>query len=185
MRLFAAILPPESAVEELDRVVRKDLHQLPGAERLRWSDRTGWHISVAYYGETPAEEVPALHEALAAVARRRTAFELRLAGGESLSEWALGTGVAGDRCELATLAAQSAALRPNPDQYPSYRPHLTLARNARRADADGERVAFAPYVAALRPFTGRAWRVGELALMSSEGPTSGRYATVAVLPWAG
>ncbi|MGP3972041.1 RNA 2',3'-cyclic phosphodiesterase [Streptomyces sp. 6N223] len=184
MRLFAAILPPAAVAEELAGVVRRDLAPLPGAQRLRWTERAGWHITVAYYGETPTEQVPALREALAAVARRRAAFELCLAGGESLSEWALGTGVAGDRAELTALAAEAAGLRPHADQYGTYRPHLTLARNV-RGDGDGDSVPFAPYVAALRPFAGRAWRVGGLALMSSEGPTSGRYATAAVLPWAG
>jgi hypothetical protein len=51
-------------------------------------------------------------------------------------------------------------------------------------------VAFAAYVAALRAFAGTPWRVGELALMRSEGPTSGRYTTaatypLAALPWTG
>jgi 2'-5' RNA ligase len=193
MRLFAAIVPPAAVADEVDAVVRERLAALPGAGRLRWTERVGWHITVAYYGETPEPEAAELRERLAAVAGRRAPFELRLAGGESLREWALGTGVAGDREILTVLAAEAAALRPHADQYDTYRPHLTLARNVRVRDGDGDRVAFATYVEALRTFTGSPWRVGELALMAggSEDSTPHRYTTTArcplagVLPWTG
>ena len=44
MRLFAAVLPPEDVVREL-AVEVAELRKLPGADRLRWTARPGWHFT--------------------------------------------------------------------------------------------------------------------------------------------
>ncbi|MGC0331220.1 2'-5' RNA ligase [Streptomyces sp. SAI-170] len=44
MRLFAAVLPPDEVVGELAAEVEA-LKRLPGADRLRWTGRPGWHFS--------------------------------------------------------------------------------------------------------------------------------------------
>lgn len=165
-RLFSALLPPPAVADELTAAVSSRLTGLPHADRLRWTPRTGWHITLAFYGETPDDRLPTLRARLATASRRNTPFALRLAGGEALGDWALGTGVAGDRESLTALAAacDAAAVTPNPDRYPTYRPHLTLARAPRE---DGAAIPLTPFAEALRPFTGTAWHVAELALMSS------------------
>ncbi len=188
-RYFAAILPPPAVAEELAAVVR-ELGGLPGAERLRWTARDGWHITLAYYGQiSDPAALPALRERLAEAARAREPFALRLAGGESLGEWALGAGVAGDRDALAALAAATSeaglalGLPETPERHPDYRPHLTVARNVRAP----EPVSFAPYTTALAPFTGREWLAAELVLMRSRTPDEepGSYVRAAGWPLAG
>ncbi|MGP4113917.1 RNA 2',3'-cyclic phosphodiesterase [Streptomyces sp. 4N509B] len=203
MRFFTAILPPPAVADEVAAVVRDRLTPLPGADRLRWTARDGWHVTLAYYGEVPRERLAEVRERLAAVARAAGPFALRLAGGESLGEHALGTGVAGDRAALTALAAATADAYAHTDRrYPTYRPHLTLAL-APRATADGdERVALAPYVAALRALAGSPWDVAELALMrtadepgvasgvasgdaADAAPSARRYTTAASWPLTG
>lgn len=44
-RLFAAVLPPASAVQELISAVAP-LHALPGAVNLRWTPPEGWHYTL-------------------------------------------------------------------------------------------------------------------------------------------
>jgi RNA 2',3'-cyclic 3'-phosphodiesterase len=186
MRMFAAILPPPEAAEELAGVVARELAGLPGGGRLRWTERDGWHITLAYYGETDEDQAARLRGHLAGVASRRAPFALRLAGGESLGGWAVGAGVAGERDALAGLAGaaadagRAAGAWDESVQHATYRPHLTVAFNAR---GGGGRVSFEPYKAALGGFAGPAWRVGAMALMSSDD--GHRYATVAVWPLAG
>ncbi|QCW78794.1 hypothetical protein EQG64_19890 [Streptomyces sp. S6] len=49
-RLFAAVLPPPSAVAEL-RTAVAPLHALPGAQDLRWTRPEDWHVTLAFYGD--------------------------------------------------------------------------------------------------------------------------------------
>ncbi|MEO3750654.1 RNA 2',3'-cyclic phosphodiesterase [Streptomyces sp. B6B3] len=190
-RYFTAILPPPAVAEELAGVVRQ-LAALPDAERLRWTERDGWHITLAYYGQiSDPDRLAELGDRLAATARALQPFALRLAGGESLGEWALGAGVAGDRTTLAGLAAATAedglalGLPETAERHPSYRPHLTVARNVRSPRP----VAFAPYTAALAPFTGREWLAAELVLMrnanADERPGAHTYVPAATWPLGG
>ncbi|RSS25254.1 2'-5' RNA ligase family protein, partial [Streptomyces sp. WAC05858] len=64
MRLFAAVLPPDAVVAELAARV-KALQTLPGADGLRWTEREGWHFTLAFYGEVAEEVLPELHTRLA------------------------------------------------------------------------------------------------------------------------
>lgn len=49
-RLFAAVLPPGTAVAAL-RTAVAPLHALPGAGEPRWTCPEGWHFTLAFYGE--------------------------------------------------------------------------------------------------------------------------------------
>ena len=73
MRLFAAVLPPEDVVRALAVEVGR-LRELPGADRMRWTERAGWHFTLAFYGEVGEELVPALTERLARAAARTEPF---------------------------------------------------------------------------------------------------------------
>ncbi|MFV2120541.1 2'-5' RNA ligase family protein, partial [Streptomyces sp. Act-28] len=75
MRLFAAVLPPRAAVEEL-AVVVEGLRALPGADRLRWTGRPGWHYTLAFMGEVDEALLPELTERLARAAHRTRPFPL-------------------------------------------------------------------------------------------------------------
>ncbi|MEU2788876.1 RNA 2',3'-cyclic phosphodiesterase [Streptomyces sp. NPDC007100] len=185
MRLFAAVLPPADAVDELDARVRR-LRALPEADRLRWTARAGWHFTLAFYGEVPDALLPDLRERLARAARRHEPFPLRLKGGGHFADRVVWAGAEGGLPGMRKLAdsAAAAARRAGVELsgHRAYTPHLTVARN--RADA----LDPAPFVAALADFAGTGWTVRELALVRSRLPVAGvageqpRYETVAAWP---
>lgn len=187
MRLFAAVLPPAHAADELAAAVDQRLSGLPGADGLRWTGQAGWHFTLAFMGEVDDALVPELTRRLAEAARRTEAFSLRLHGGGHFGGRALWAGAAGGVAELRRLAerADAAARRTGLPmaEHRTYRPHLTLARTRTETD-------LAPYAAALDGFEGTAWEVGELALVRSRPPVAGvrseqpRYETLARCPTA-
>ncbi|MFC8271330.1 RNA 2',3'-cyclic phosphodiesterase [Streptomyces sp. NPDC057271] len=188
MRLFAAVLPPLEQLTELAGVVDRLAH-LPGAERLRWTSRPGWHFTLAFMGEVDDDLLPDLHARLGRAAHRTPPFGLRLHGGGHFGRAVLWTGAAGDLDEMRLLAerADAAARRAGVpmDEHRRYQAHLTVARS-RAADLD-----LRPFVDALAPFEGTRWQVPELALVRSNLPAGGapgeqpRYETVAAWPLGG
>ncbi|MFD9866660.1 RNA 2',3'-cyclic phosphodiesterase [Streptomyces niveus] len=187
MRLFAAVLPPVHAADELAEAVDLRVRGLPGAEGMRWTGRAGWHFTLAFMGEVDDALVPELTERLERAAHRTRAFSLRLRGGGHFGGRALWAGAAGGIAELRRLAerADAAARRTGVpmEEHRSYRPHLTLARTRTETD-------LRPYVAALDGFEGTPWEVGELALVRSRLPVDGvpgeqpRYETLVRCPTA-
>ncbi|WP_457030367.1 RNA 2',3'-cyclic phosphodiesterase [Kitasatospora sp. P5_F3] len=192
MRLFVAVNPPVVAVQELADAVAP-LRELPGAERLRWSGVDGWHLTLAFLGELPVTELPALTGLLARVAEEHGAHRLRLAGGGCFGDRVLWAGVDGEVWALRRLAEAVregvGELGVETDQF-GFHPHLTLARAgssqgrrraARRTDA-GDLQSLA---GALDGFRGREWRAGELCLMrSDQGIGPSRYTVLERLPLA-
>ncbi|QNP72003.1 RNA 2',3'-cyclic phosphodiesterase [Streptomyces roseirectus] len=170
MRLFAAVLPPDDVTAELASVV-DELRALPGAEALRWTERAGWHLTLAFYGDVDEDTVPELSARLERAARRSTPFGLAVRGGGQFGHgrvvWA---GVAGEVAELRLLAqrAEAAGRRAGVEmgEHRRYKAHLTLARGRDAVDTG-------PYADVLDRFAGRTWRVGELALVRSHLPVSG------------
>lgn len=187
MRLFAAVLPPRAAVEELALFV-EGLRRMPGADGLRWTGRPGWHYTLAFMGEVDEALLPELSERLARAAHRTGPFPLRVRGGGRFGHRALWAGAAGGLDDMRLLAERSdaAARRAGVamDGHHRYQAHLTLARS--RADTD-----LRPFVAELEHFGGDRWEVAELALVRSNLPVSGvpgeapRYETVATWPLGG
>lgn len=217
MRLFAALLPPDDVLDGPGELVDAvaELQTRPDADRLRWTGRASWHVTLAFYGEVPDGTLPALRERLARAAGRRSAPTLRLAGGGRFGDrtlWAAVTdasgGVERPVADVRRLAGSAAAAGrragldvPEPRHF---RAHLTLARargrNGARDGAQGSdpdaapasrAVDLRPYVAALDRFQGEPWTAGELALVRSRLPDSGvpgeqpRYELVAAWPLAG
>ncbi|MFF9406459.1 RNA 2',3'-cyclic phosphodiesterase [Streptomyces anandii] len=182
MRLFAAVLPPEDVVLEVERVVG-ELRGLPGAEGLRWTGPAGWHFTLAFYGEVDDGVVPELEERLGRAAGRTPAFGLALRGGGQFGRGkALWAGAEGDLRTMRLLAerAEAAARKAGVEmgEHRRYKAHLTVARGR-----DG--VDVRPYVKALEGFRTRTWTVEELVLVRSHLPRSGvpgeqpRYEAVA------
>ncbi|WP_059006103.1 RNA 2',3'-cyclic phosphodiesterase [Streptomyces specialis] len=168
MRLFAALVPPVDALAEVG-VAARALRDVPDAEALRWNDPVGWHVTLAFYGETADALLPVLRDRLAAVARAHTAFTLRLAGGGSFGDRALWAGVAGDTDALAALAAATDAAGrvtgvPGGRHHEAYRPRLTLAGGPKGADS----VPLIPFVTALAAFSGMPWPADRITLLSSD-----------------
>lgn len=148
MRLFVAIYPPDD--------VRRDLrHRLTGggtrSARLTPIDR--WHITLAFLGEVPAEQLPGIEQALALVAVPR-GTELRLRGGgrfgrgRSTVLWA---GVEGDLAQLHSDVSARLGLAGR-----DFTPHLTVAYR----DDPVVRLA-------LDGYAGPAWPLHEIALVRS------------------
>ncbi|MFD4632678.1 RNA 2',3'-cyclic phosphodiesterase [Streptomyces sp. NPDC058284] len=170
MRLFAAVLPPDTATSELAAAAHA-LKQLSGADELRWTARESWHFTLAFMAEADDAVVPDLAARLARAAHRTPPFSLALRGGGHFGDRALWAGVTGDVAALRLLArrADAAARKAGitmEEQHRPYRPHLTLARG--RGEPD-----LAPYADALGSFAGTAWPVRELTLVRSELPRSG------------
>ncbi|MEU5686575.1 RNA 2',3'-cyclic phosphodiesterase [Streptomyces venezuelae] len=169
MRLFAAVLPPDSASTELAAAAHA-LRALPGADGLRWTARDSWHFTLAFMAEVDEATVPDLTARLERAAHRTPPFSLALRGGGHFGGRALWAGAAGDVAALRMLAARSdAAARKagvTMEEHRHYRPHLTLARAGGEDD-------LRPYVDALADFRGAAWTVRELTLLRSNLPRSG------------
>ncbi|MET9803750.1 RNA 2',3'-cyclic phosphodiesterase [Streptomyces sp. NPDC006368] len=185
MRLFAAVLPPPAAVEELAAEVER-LRALPDADALRWTGRDGWHFTLAFMGEVDERLLPELSDRLSRAAHRTPPFPLRLHGGGRFGRRALWTGAAGGLDEMRLLAerADAAARRTGVDmeEHRRYQAHLTVARS-RTDHAD-----LRPYVTELEHFEGVRWQVEELVLVRSNLPVRGvpgdrpRYETLAIWP---
>ncbi|AXK32297.1 RNA 2',3'-cyclic phosphodiesterase [Streptomyces armeniacus] len=205
MRLFAAVLPPPAATAELAVAVDalRELPGLPGADRMRWTQREGWHFTLAFYGEVAEPVRPELERRLARAAARGRPLTLRLAGAGRFGERTLWMGADGDRERLGRLAAAASAAGRRSGiamEEQAFHAHLTLARTRRAAPATvaggthegdgadgvggadgtggtgatrGTRLDLRPYVAALAGFEGAPWTAGELALVRSTPPTSG------------
>ncbi|MFF3289269.1 RNA 2',3'-cyclic phosphodiesterase [Streptomyces sp. NPDC003023] len=188
MRLFAAVLPPPTAVDELATEVAV-LGRLPGADGLRWTGQAGWHFTLAFMGEVDDALIPDLHARLARAAHRTAAFPLRLHRGGRFGHRALWVGAAGGIEQMRLLAerADAAARRAGVgmEEHRRYQAHLTLARTR---DGAGD---LRPYVDALESFEGTPWEVGELTLVRSNLPVSGvpgerpRYEVVGSWPLGG
>ncbi|MFE9773976.1 RNA 2',3'-cyclic phosphodiesterase [Streptomyces sp. NPDC005931] len=185
MRLFAAVLPPEDVTRELAAEVAR-LKKLPGADALRWTERAGWHFTLAFYGEVDDALVPDLTARLERAATRTDPFPLALRGGGQFGHGrALWTGADGDLQALRLLADRSEAAARKAGvpmgEHRRYKAHLTVARSR---DAIDPR----PFVEALHDFRSPIWTVAELALVRSHLPTSGvpgeqpRYEAVARRP---
>ncbi|MFJ6620998.1 RNA 2',3'-cyclic phosphodiesterase [Kitasatospora sp. NPDC091335] len=175
MRLFVAVLPPAEALRGLSDAVAP-VRGLPGADRLRWTGVEGWHLTLAFLGEVPAERLPELGEGLAAVAGVHPVHRLRIAGAGRFGDRVLWAGVEGQGRALRRLAEAvteaTADVTGATDGF-AFHPHLTLARagshrGRRRAV---QRVAAAELdvlVAALADYRGPEWEAAELHLVRSD-----------------
>ncbi|WP_042374691.1 RNA 2',3'-cyclic phosphodiesterase [Streptacidiphilus neutrinimicus] len=179
MRLFLAVLPPESALRELDAAVRP-LREWPGATGLRWTGTQGWHLTLAFLGQVDEADLPKLEPRLERVAHRHPAHTLRIAGGGRFGDRVLWAGVRGDTHALRRLAESTVAAARHSgiavDERP-FRGHLTLARGG-TARAD-----LRPFAGALSEFEGTEWTASALRLMRSHlGAGPAHYETVREWP---
>jgi 2'-5' RNA ligase len=170
MRLFAAVLPPEDVVAELAAEV-DELRRFPGADRLRWTARPGWHFTLAFYGEVGDDVVPELSARLERAAHRTEPFALALRGGGQFGHGrALWAGAEGDLRTLRLLAERAEAAGRKAGvpmgEHRRYKAHLTVARSRDAVDVR-------PCLQALEAFTSRTWTVTDLVLVRSDLPKSG------------
>ncbi len=126
MRLFAAILLPESVRRELARLSGG----IPGA---RWSPEENYHLTLRFIGEVDSAFAEELAEALSHVDSE--GFELAIqslgtfGGARPRLVWA---GIAGaERLTALRQRVESALVRAGlPPEERKFAPHVTLARTA-------------------------------------------------------
>ncbi len=172
MRLFTAVVPPAEAVEDLEAF----LSARREAAAFRWTVAEQWHLTLAFMGSVPERKLDDLVERLTRAGRKRSAFELRFAGGGAFPNAGraklLYAGVSGDehaRQELDRLAtgARAAGSKAGAEiDGARFRPHLTLARIGKPQDVTN-------WVRLLDGYSGPPWTVDELVLVEShlgEGP---------------
>jgi 2'-5' RNA ligase len=169
MRLFSALVPPASALDELAGLLAGRAGELP--EELRWTPRERWHVTLGFFGadDDPVRRAKWLRRRV----EGRQAPALRLTGGGTFPGvfWA-GVATRDDRL-LAQLARAGGAGRQG------YRPHLTLARwRSGHPDKD-------VLTAALAGYTGEWFTPDAVLLMRSDTTSGGpTYTTVDRLPLA-
>ncbi|MEV0583909.1 RNA 2',3'-cyclic phosphodiesterase [Nonomuraea sp. NPDC050310] len=163
MRLFAALLPPDEVLDEIERAIAPHVGEVPG---LRWPDRATWHITLAFYGEVPDAVVPDLRVRLARAVHRHAALDLAFTGfgafGSARRARVFWAGVSGDSAERLSDSVKAAGRRagvPLTDTK-RFHPHLTLARARDEQD-------LRPLVESLAGFRGSTWRAAEVHLMRS------------------
>jgi RNA 2',3'-cyclic 3'-phosphodiesterase len=175
VRLFVAVVPPDGAIDDLDRVV---VEARAAAAGLAWIPVERWHLTLAFYGEVADREVARVERRGVRATGRAVALDLRLAGAGQFGDRVLWVGVAGDLGGLQALAGALAT-----DGRP-YRPHLTIARSRVRraggsAGQDGDLRAVAETLA---PYDGPLWRAAEVVLFRSHLGPKPRHEPIARWP---
>lgn len=172
-RMFAAVLPPESVVEELDELLSSRRDADP---RLRWTRPDGWHLTTAFMANVP--DVERLEESLDEAAASVAPFTVRVASGltfpHPVAARILAMGVTDGAVELGALsekcryAANRAGAHPDGARFVG---HLTLARANRGIQAT-------KWLGLLDSFPGWSFTVDEVVLVQSH-QVGRRYTEVA------
>ena len=183
MRLFVAVTPPENAVADLDAFLEPRREAGAG---LRWVSPSSWHVTLAFCAAFPERHLDDLDERLVRAARKRQPVTARFAGGGAFPDVSrakvLWVGFDADDTEIARMAtgARAAVAKAGgPVDGQRFRPHLTLARMGRPAEAT-------PWVRLLDGYAGPSWAIQAIDLIASylgEGVRGRpRYETVATYP---
>jgi RNA 2',3'-cyclic 3'-phosphodiesterase len=135
-RLFVAFEVREPARAALIAAVEPLRREYPG---IRWADPELWHVTLEFIGGVPPDRAEEVDAAVAAVARRRGALELRLTGAVGTfgrfvlyAELDLSEELMETQAELCDRLEEHGF---TPDRRP-FTPHVTLGRAPR-----GTRVA--------------------------------------------
>jgi 2'-5' RNA ligase len=197
MRLFAAVRPPDNALDHLSAALASALN--PRADRSSpLQPRANWHVTLAFYGEVPDAAAPGIAANLATGVAGAGRFEVELRGAGAFRRKVGWIGVGGDVAALDRLSRAAAGAWPAagagaegnhgagpqtrvPARGDSRRPHLTVSRAA-------DRPGTAAALRALSVYVGPSWLVGEVLLLRSElgqGPgRHARYTRLAEIPLA-
>lgn len=172
LRMFAAVVPPLEAVEDLDDFLEPRRSAAP----FRWASSEQLHVTLAFLAKVEERRLDELADRLARAAARRTSFETAIGGGGAFPNvararvlWAgLDLDDAG-RTELDRLATgcRAAAGRAGiAVDGQRFRPHVTVARI-------GHPVELTDWVRLLDGYAGPRWVVDRVTLVAShlgEGP---------------
>jgi RNA 2',3'-cyclic 3'-phosphodiesterase len=168
VRLFVAVDPPPVALDDLAAVV--DLLAVSAAG-ARVTARPLWHVTLAFIGEVPDDQVPAATAALDAAVRDAPGVPLlRIRGGGRFGRgkmtilWA---GVDGELRPLRRAVTRQLKAARLPFDAKRFHPHLTLARPGERLPPEDLRRD----LAVLGGYEGPQWTVEAIRLVRSQlGP---------------
>jgi len=191
MRMFVAVVPPPSALEDLEEFlsVRRE------AAAFRWTVPEQWHVTLAFLADVPDRSYDDLLERLARAAGKRRRMSATIAGGGAFPNvgrarvvWAgvevdaAGIDGAEELRRLATgcrAAASKAGIEVAGERF---KPHVTLARLGQPAEVT-------PWVRLLDGYRGPQFAIDEISLIAShlgEGPRKRpRYEVVEKFPLGG
>jgi RNA 2',3'-cyclic 3'-phosphodiesterase len=168
--MFAAVIPPEAALDDLGEFLAPRQEAGP---RLRWTVPEQWHLTLAFMPDVADRHLDDLSARLTRAAARRTPFEARLAGGGAFPTPArakvlyAGVQASGEHLPHLATGVRAAAAKAGADpQGGRFRAHLTLARMGRPVEATR-------WLRVLDAYRGPVWRAEEVALVAShlgEGP---------------
>lgn len=181
-RLFAALELPVVWQEALGALSRRLQTSLP-PRTVRWVKPDGIHLTLKFYGETPAEKLPALQAGLARAAAQSEPLRLLLDQvgmfPDPLRARVIWVGLAGTLAPLAALQkAVEAAAEPlgfKPEER-AFTPHLTLGRVSLDRVRPVDRGKFAEALK-LTPEAVAAFEPRTLSLMQSDLKVGGAVYT--------
>ncbi|WFE33388.1 RNA 2',3'-cyclic phosphodiesterase [Micromonospora sp. WMMD975] len=191
MRLFAAIWPPQAAIDDLTGRVAELRVAFASASgvNVRLADPAHFHLTLAFVGEVPDDRLADVESTLGLAAaafrdRRGSSPRLRLGGGGSFGQGrstVLWVDVRGDTDALEALArlvrdGLRRAELPHDDK--PFRAHLTIARPGDRVDPADVRADRD----ALHGYAGPPWPAAELILVRSQLGSRDRYTRLAAWP---
>jgi 2'-5' RNA ligase len=183
MRVFAALVPPELALEDLSEFLAS--RQEAGGD-LRWTVPGQWHVTLAFMAEVPDRALERVLEAVTRAASRTAPLALTLEGGGAFPHpydaRVLWVGVGGDPTSLRDLARAVRNGCAHAGGGPSggrFRGHVTLARMRRPLEATR-------WIRVLEGYAGPPWTAAAVTVIASHlGEGAGgrpRYEVLAEAP---
>lgn len=181
-RLFVAV----PVADEVKAAIADFFAGLDQAYRFKAAQPQFLHLTVRFYGEVTAGEVPALEANLAAACQRSTPFKLRAEGLGHFDHRVLWVGLHGNVPALhhlvSAVTAESRAYGDHVEQR-LFSPHITIGKSAGHCFP---RVKFEQWLTQHRSTAFGEWRVNHLELIRSVlSPGAARYTTLTRLPLGG
>ena len=162
MRVFAAIFPPDDAVDDLAHIVEPLQDMYPD---LRWTQPPLWHLTLAFFGYITQADQVHLNRAVANFVAEREAFQVRLVGSGTFPEPNVAQTLwAGVDSHADALLKLSDELMTSVQHFGwildrrSFRAHMTLARARPGQD-------LSPLVHRLADYSGPFWDVPSIAVV--------------------
>lgn len=128
MRAFFALTPPETVRAAVGATVARAEAAYPA----KWVRPDDFHVTLVFVGEVTEQQLTALTATAAPVVARHAPMAVSLAGANTFDDRVLWVGVEGDLARLAALAGELGAALAVTSNHPTYTPHLTVARAARK-----------------------------------------------------
>lgn len=175
MRMFAALVPPPTALGELEDFVEPRRDADP---HLRWAQVDSWHVTLAFAALVSQRGVDRLVDNLTELARHTAPIDVTLGGARAFPNpaearvLALDAGPAEPLAHVASSTRQAFSRAGIEVDGAKFHPHLTLARMRRPIEAT-------KWLHLLDAAPPTGWQASELLLIESHlRDTANRYEVV-------